>query len=210
MRHRRQRKLARRFAPSYGGVSREKERDSRNAVVEVRAETNELKDLGVPQPIKANPGGARAAANGVTRQFFGDLVGLPGEKLLCRRDRNLVAQKLLRLRGLWRRSGGPRNCARILPDNCRLPGDVLLVETSNTGAGAFQSRGGIGIDGNAGRIANIVAVTARHKMRHVQREERGAFGALQCPKRVGLFSQSTSRATKSACADQITPSSIDR
>src|SRR4029434_3090271 len=75
---------------------------------------------------------------------------------------------------------------RILPDDLDLPGDVLLIEASNTSTGAFQPRSRLCPNQDAGRIAYLVSVAAQKEVRHVQLEERRALGALQWPNWSGI------------------------
>jgi hypothetical protein len=63
-----------------------KDRNSRVAVVKALVKADELKDLGVAQPVEADPGGARATPNRIPGQFFGNPIGL-GDKNFLRRRR---------------------------------------------------------------------------------------------------------------------------
>ncbi len=80
MRQRGERQLARRGVARHRRMRGKKHRDAASAVVEIRAEADELENLGIAEPVEADPGGARSAANGVTRHFRGDVVGFGGER----------------------------------------------------------------------------------------------------------------------------------
>ena len=51
-----------------------KQRDPGRAIVEIRAETDELKNLSIAKPIKADPSGAGSTPNSKTRHFARDPV----------------------------------------------------------------------------------------------------------------------------------------
>src|SRR5579862_7450844 len=72
-------------------VGAKKDADAANAVVEIRAEADELGKLGIAQPIETDPGDARAAAYGVIRQLRRDPVGFGDEGFFGRRDRGVLA-----------------------------------------------------------------------------------------------------------------------
>ena len=76
-------------------MGREKDPDAANAVVEVWTEADELRKLGIAQPIETDPGDARAAAYGVMRQFRRDPIGFGAESRFGRRDSGISARRLL-------------------------------------------------------------------------------------------------------------------
>ena len=78
----RERKFAGRLMPGHRGMRGEENGDAAGAVVKVGAETDELKDFGIAEPVEADPGGARTAANGALGYFRGDLIGFGTEQCL--------------------------------------------------------------------------------------------------------------------------------
>ena len=208
---RRQRKFARRLASRHRRMRSEKDRNAGNTVVKIRAEAHELENLG-SLPASRDRSKRRPALGGLHDATAPRRsCRLPRRKspLLGATAASARTTRCLRPR-LGRRPGRSRNRARILPDDLDLPGDILLIEVANTRPRAIQARGRLGTNRNAGRIAYLVSVAGRHEMRHIQRES--AARSARCNGQSGSesFSQSASLAMKSACADQITPSSMVR
>ena len=97
--------------------------------------------------------------------------------------------------------------AGILPDHLDLPGDLLRVETGGAGARAIAGP-------RAPAVGTEMPPASRISLPSLGDTKCGTFNATsaarsaRCNGQSGSasFSQSASRAMKSACADQITPS----
>ena len=187
----------------------EKERNAGDAVVEIGTEAYELEDLGVAQPVETDPGGARPAADGMAGNLFGDPVGFRDEDFLRRRAGRIGASMSSARHRLPAPAFATELVFSLMTSTCQAIS--CSSKPGNARARAIKARGRRGRHREAGRIADLVAVARRHEMRHVQREQRGPFGALQRPERIGIARPNPPAcAMKSACADQITPSSMLR
>ena len=193
------------------GVRGEKNRNAGNAVVEVRAQADELENLGIAEPVETDPGGARSAANGGRGQFGGDPVGFGDENLAVGRSRAAFAAAI---GSLSRRSPAPPIATTesgVLADDFDLPGDFRFIEALQPGPGARP-----GPEFAAVRIAMPAASPiswpslgdTKCGTFNASRAERSA----RCNGQSGSesLSHSASLAMKSACADHIAPSSMVR
>src|SRR5258708_17629396 len=79
------------------------------------------------------------------------------------------------------RALGTRHRGGVLPDDLDLPGNILLVEATQTSARAKETGCSLGADRDAVRIANLVAVARRYEIRHVQLQRGSPLGGLQPP-----------------------------
>src|SRR5258708_38945029 len=80
---------------------------------------------------------------------------------------------------------GTRHRSGVLPDDLDLPGNIPLVEATQTSARALETGRALGADRDAVRIANLVAVARRYEIRHVQLQRGGPLGWLHRPHRSG-------------------------
>ena len=58
------------------------------------------------------------------------------------------------------------------------------MEALGTSPGALHARHRLARNRDAGCVAYLVAIAGRYEMRHIQFNERGAFGALQWPGKI--------------------------
>ncbi len=101
------RQLRRCLAAGHRRMRGEKQRDAANAVVKIGAEADELEHFGIAEPVEPDPGRARTAANGVTRQLRGDPVGFGDEIRWPLRRHDRYRQNIRR------RVATPRAAARL-------------------------------------------------------------------------------------------------
>src|SRR5262245_52704256 len=163
-----QRKLGRGAAAGDARVPGEKQRDSRNPVVEIGSEANELKNVGIAKAVESDPRGARTAANCIAGQLFGNLVGFRNEGFCCRLGCGLcylLPSIRCRSRRLCQRS-----C--ILADHLDLPLDFMLIEIAYASARTAKPGFGLGSNGNSIRVPNLISVAWRNEVRDIQRDKR--------------------------------------
>jgi hypothetical protein len=79
-----QRKLFGRLASRNRRMRSEKDRNAANAVIEIRADGDEIGNLGIAQPVESDPRGTRSTADRETGELCRDLIGFPDEAFPCR------------------------------------------------------------------------------------------------------------------------------
>ena len=200
-------KLGRSFVAGHRRMGRKKHADAANAVVEVRAEAYELGKLGVAQPIETDPGDARAAAYGVMRQLRRDPIGLGDEGLFGRRDCGVFGVQFLAAPPLWARSiEGIEFVFSRMTWACQA--------ISRSSKFSKRSRARSRPEGNAIwtelPFASPMSWPSLGETKCGTLSATSAVRSARCNGQSGLCSlcQSDSLAMKSACADQITPSSM--
>ena len=97
------------------------------------------------------------------QQRVGDPVGFRKEHFLCRERRELPKLRCLHLTGSCR-IGALYERSRILPDNFDLPVNLILIKVLNAGASATEAWNLARVDGETGRIVNLVCIVGRNEV----------------------------------------------
>ena len=127
-------------------------------------------------PLGAPPQPATLDGRPVRR----DRIGLPGEQLS--NARRLFGY----IRANWRCIGRRLRRLGIGADHLGLPGDFLRIEAGDALTRARKSGRHRQAGNDAPEVADLVAIARQHEMRHVQRDQRRALGAMQRPSGVGF------------------------
>ena len=198
--------------PGHRRVRSKKHRNARNAVVELGAQTYELGNLEVSQPVETDPSGARSR---------GEWRAATAHRRSCRLRRRksplfgaTAASERKGSFGSALIAGDPRSFEIELVF-CRMTSICQAISCSskllNASSSAIQARGRLR-SGSKHR-SHRASRCRRWATRNAARSTPGELSVRQrCngQRGSGSFSQSASLATKSACADQITPSSMVR